>query len=137
MLDTVTSYNPGLNVRVANHQLVTVVATGTVTVFVIGRRVTITAGVRRVSKVRVPMSLSNIYVVPQIAARLFSCRWGFDRDNIGTKLDADLCLTLPTGEIVPFIERGMHYAINVLPDAGAADALYAGVDTLDDGEADR
>jgi len=72
MLDTVTSYNPGLNVRVANHQLVPVVATGTVTtVFVIGRRVTITAGVRRVSKVRVPMKLSNVYVVPQIAARLF------------------------------------------------------------------
>jgi len=31
----------------------------------------ITAGVRRVSKVRVPMKLSNVYVVPQIAARLF------------------------------------------------------------------
>jgi len=137
MLDSVTSYNPGLNVRVANHQLVPVVATGTVTVFVIGRRVTITAGVRRVSKVRVPMKFSNVYVVPQIAARLFSCRWGFDRDNIGTKLDADLCLTLPTGEIIPFVERGMHYAIDVLPDAGADDALYAGVDTLDDGEADR
>jgi len=49
MLDTVTSYKSGLNVRVANHQLVPVVDTGTVTVFVIGRRVTITAGVRRIS----------------------------------------------------------------------------------------
>ena len=64
MLDTITSYNPGLNVRVANHQLIPVVATGTVTVSVIARRVTITAGVRRVSKVRVPMKLSNVYVVP-------------------------------------------------------------------------
>jgi len=51
--------------------------------------------------------------------------------------DADLCWTLPTGEIVPFVERSMHYAIDVLHDAGADDALYAGVDTLDDGEADR
>ena len=46
-------------------------------------------------------------------------------------------MTLPTGEIVPFVECGMHYAIDVLPDTSADDALYAGVDTLDDGEADH
>ena len=61
------------------------------------------------------MLLSNVYIIPGIASRLFLCRWGFDRDNIGTSLDADLCLTLPTGEVIPFVERGIHYAIDTLP----------------------
>jgi transposase InsO family protein len=120
-------------VRVANQQLVPVLAIGVATVFVEAHRAIVTGGVRTITKVRAPMRLSNVYVVPGIASRLFSCRWGFERDNIGTLLDADLCLTLPTGESVPFVERGMHYAIDSVP----ADVLYAGVDTLDGGEADR
>jgi len=132
-LDFVTDADPVISVRVANQQHLPVVAIGVATVFVEALRVTLSGGVRRSTKVRVPMRLSNVYVVPGIALRLFSCRWGFDRDNIGTRLDADLCLTLPTGEVVPFIERGIHYAIDTLP---FDEALYTGPDTLDGGEAD-
>jgi len=84
------------------------------------------------------MRLTNVFVVPGIAARLFSCRWGFDSDNIGTRLEADLCLTLPTGEKVPFVPHGngLHYNILALP-APKADILLTEPDALNGGEADR
>jgi len=49
-------------------------AIGVATVFVEALRVTLSGGVRRSTKVRVPMRLSNVYVVPCIASRLFSYR---------------------------------------------------------------
>ena len=112
--------------RVANQQHfpVVAVAVGVATVFVEALRITISDGVRRSTKVRVGLTLdrrakvdqgaranarlSYVYVVLGIALRLLSCRWGFNRDNIGTRLDANLCLTPPTGEVVLFIERAWH-----------------------------
>ena len=114
-LDFVTDADPVILVRVASQQQLPVVAIGVATVLVEALRVTFSGGVHRLAKVRVPMRLSNVYVVPGIASRLFSCRWGFDRNNIGTSLDADHCLTLPTGEVVSFVERGIHYAIDTVP----------------------
>jgi len=114
-LDFVTDANPVVSVRVASQQHLPVVAIGVATVLVEALRVTFSGGVHRSAKERVPMLLSNVYIIPGIASRLFLCRWGFDRDNIGTSLDADLCLTLPTGEVIPFVERGIHYAIDTLP----------------------
>jgi len=114
-LDFVTDADPVVPVRVASQQHLPVVAIGVATILVEALRVTFSGGVHRSAKVCMPMRLSNVYVIPGIASRLFSCRWGFDRDDIGTSLDADLCLTLPTGEVVPFVERGIHYPIDTLP----------------------
>jgi len=66
-LDFVTDADPVISVRVANQQHLPVVAIGVATVFVEALRVTLSGGVRRSTKVRVPMRLSNVYVVPGIA----------------------------------------------------------------------
>jgi len=83
-LDFVTDADPVVSVRVASQQHLPVVAIGVATVLVEALRVTFSGGIHRSAKVRVPMRLSNVYVVLGIASRRFSCRWGFDRDNIGT-----------------------------------------------------
>jgi len=135
-LDYVTNGAPGTMVRVANKEFVPVTAIGVATVYVDAIRVTKVNGVDCAKAVCVPMRLTNVFVVPGISARLFSCRWGFDSNNISTRLEADLCLTLPTGEKVPFVPHGngLHYNILAQP-APKADILLIKPDALNGCEA--
>jgi len=75
-LDFVTDADPVVSVRVTSQQHLQVVAIGVATVLVEALRVTFSGGVHRSAKVRVPMRLFNVYVVPGIASRLFSLSLG-------------------------------------------------------------
>ena len=90
-------------------------------------------GARKQIKVRIPIKLTSVYVVPGIAGSLFSCKHGFEFHQIGTKLNDRLCLTLPTGKRLPFIEQGHHYAVSFYDEE---EQVLAVQDGLDQGEAD-
>ena len=106
MLTTIINRRPRTSVRVANNELFPVIAVGTVIAYVYAVRTKIIGGVRKQMKVRMPIKLTLVYVVPGIATSLFSCKHGIEFDQIGTELNGQLCLTLPTGdERVPFIEQ--------------------------------
>ena len=53
-------------------------------------------GVRKQTKVRMPLKLTSVYVVPGITSNLFSCKHGFEFNHIGTELNDRLCLTPPS-----------------------------------------
>ena len=76
--------------RVANNQLLPVVAIGTVVAYVSAVRTKVIDGVRKQKKVRMPIKLTSVYVVPGIAASLFSCKHGFEFNQVGTELKVKL-----------------------------------------------
>jgi transposase InsO family protein len=108
---------PFMTVSMANDERVPVTAIGSVTLPVTTADGTCTS-----------IALSNVFVVPGIASRLFSCRWGYEHDGIETLLNSDRCLSLPNGIRVPFINHGIHYAIEPCIEAAlvanAPDSVY-------------
>jgi hypothetical protein len=100
-LTTITDGNPPFStISVANKERLPIRAICIVTI----RLVTSTSN-------RVPVALLNVLVVPGIASRLFSCRWGFELDGIRTKLNSECCLLLPDGSHTPFNQQQVHYAV--------------------------
>ena len=128
MLTTITDSSPRASVRVANNELLPVIAVGTVIAYVYAVRTKMIGGVRKQMKVRMPIKLTSVYVVPGMAASLFSCKHGFEFNQIGTELNDKLCLTLPTGERVPFIEQGNRYAVNFYEEEEQVLAVQDGLD---------
>ena len=80
MLTTITESSRRTSVRVANNELLPVIAVGTVVAYVYAVRTKIIGGVRKQMKVRlrVLIKLTSVYVVPGIAGSLFSCKHGFE-----------------------------------------------------------
>jgi hypothetical protein len=106
-LTTITDRDPQFStVSVANKERLPITATGSVTFDVASS-----------SSKCVPMTLTNVLVVPGIASRLFSCRWGFERDGIKTQLNSECCLVLPNSTRIPFTKHGPHYAVHPCGDA--------------------
>jgi len=98
----VTERNPAFRtVTVANNVRIPVAAIGSITL-----QVTTSTGKCR------PIVLSNVLVVPGLKVRLFSCRWGYEHDGIETLLNAERCLKLADGTLIPFLKHGNNYAIN-------------------------
>jgi hypothetical protein len=101
-LTTITDRDPPFStISVANKIRLLITAVASVTL-----KVTSSIGIC------VPMTLTNVLVVPGIASRLFSCRWGYERDGINTQLNFECCLFLPDGTRIPFTKHGLHYAVN-------------------------
>ena len=58
------------------------------------------------------MHLTNVLVVPDVPAQLFSSRWGYEHDKVETYLNKDKCLRLPNASKIPFAKTERHYVIN-------------------------
>ena len=67
--------------------------------------------------------LTNMLIVPGMPCRLFSSRWGFERDNIRTYLNDDRYLALPSGSCVPFKDTPKHYVVAAADDNALATGI--------------
>ena len=127
-LFNVTDANPNAVVRVGNGKTLKVEAIGTVKLEMRTRKVSKRKGKTKVEKGIELMELSNFYVVPEMKCRLISSDWAWRHDNIGTHLNNDCYLRLPSGAQVPFARNSTdsHYRV--------ASACVASDLTADDSE---
>ena len=112
-LAQVTNPNPRRAIRVGNGKLLPVTAIG-----IVRLNVPTTYQTKRKHKTKTEsghelMELSDVMVVPEMKCRLMSSEWAWRRDGIGTYLNNDRFLRLPSGSHVPFkpAEADGHYRI--------------------------
>ena len=111
-LDQVTQSLPQHGgVRVGNGARLPVTAVGTVRL-----KVDTIREERRKKKVKFvsgneTMKLTNVLVVKGMPCRLFSTKWGYEKDGIRTHLNGDRHLRLPSGSKVPFKNGDNHYLV--------------------------
>ena len=98
-LSEITNSRPNIRVRVANGTWISVTAVGKAQVTVDSPGGPCT------------MHLSGVLVVPGLTQRLFSCRHGFEFDQIRTELNESRVLVLPGGKRVPFSNDPKQYTV--------------------------
>eukprot|EP00967_Tisochrysis_lutea_P067138 scaffold87648_cov28-Tisochrysis_lutea.AAC.1 len=108
-LDRVTDDDPQTFIIIGDGRRVPVSKIGDMTVIVDAR---LQIGEEKYVQRRVPVRLTGVRVVPSLAARLFSCRAGYENDNISTFLNKECYLQLPGGEIAHMAASGHHYVLN-------------------------
>jgi len=112
-LAKVTNSNPNKVIRVGNGKHLAVTAIGTVRLKVPTSVVSKRKNKTKIESGHELMELSNVYVVPEMKCRLMSSEWAWRHDGIGTYLNDDRYLRLPSGAHVGFKHAGPdgHYRI--------------------------
>ena len=112
-LAKVTNSNPNKVIRVGNGKHLAVTAIGTVRLKVPTSVVSKRKNKTKIESGHESMELSNVYVVPEMKCRLMSSEWAWRHDGIGTYLNDDRYLRLPSGAHVGFKHAGPdgHYRI--------------------------
>lgn len=111
MLQCVTDERPDIRVQVANGASVAVECVGSVSCSV------------QTSGGEGLLTLTGVLVVPGFVHNLFSCEWGWLHDGVGTQLNNERRLVLPTGAHVPFLPQRGKYLIKTSSPKGGVSAL--------------